>query len=112
MNGWSNYETWNVILWLQNDESLWHEFRSTCRPFLRAGMLKDDLIYCVKMSFIRTYGASITPDGISLNATEINWREIYDASLEWFDVTEPADDVVSIYEEWENSDSFGRNIHD
>ena len=22
-NGWSNYETWNVALWLQNDETLY-----------------------------------------------------------------------------------------
>lgn len=23
MNGWKNYETWNVMLWLGNDESLY-----------------------------------------------------------------------------------------
>jgi len=24
-NGWKNYETWNVALWLQNDETLYRE---------------------------------------------------------------------------------------
>ena len=27
-NGWKNYETWNVALWLQNDEGLYNMARN------------------------------------------------------------------------------------
>ena len=109
-NSWSSYETWNVVLWLQNDESIWIEFRAACRPFIRAGMLKDDLVYCAKMAFIRTYDHPITPDGISLNSPEINWREIFDAACEWFDIDNDVRDET-VYEEWERKDSFGKEIY-
>jgi hypothetical protein len=29
-NGWANYDTWNVMLWLDNEESI---YRDTCRYF-------------------------------------------------------------------------------
>lgn len=32
MNGWKNYETWNVILWVANDERL-YRLASDCRSF-------------------------------------------------------------------------------
>ena len=31
-NGWENYETWNVALWIGNDEGLYREARS-CRDY-------------------------------------------------------------------------------
>jgi hypothetical protein len=32
MNGWKNYETWNVALWIRNDEALYHTARS-CKDY-------------------------------------------------------------------------------
>ena len=31
-NGWKNYETWNVALWLQNDEPLYLAGQALKRP--------------------------------------------------------------------------------
>ena len=65
-NGWSNYETWNVALWIQNDFS----FYSLARDY---GSYPDFLF---QLSFEPDLG-SATPDGVfwddpRLNVTELN----------------------------------------
>lgn len=49
-NGWTNYETWNVALWLGNDESLYR----ICRKHKFYEHVRD-----IIMGF-----ESSTPDGI------------------------------------------------
>jgi hypothetical protein len=31
-NGWTNYETWNVALWMQNDKQL-YRFSKSCNDY-------------------------------------------------------------------------------
>ena len=60
-NGYANYETWNVALWLQNDYGLY--------TFARR---YDD--YSKFVSAIG-FGAA-TPDGVSFASTKLNHNEL------------------------------------
>ena len=65
-NGWSNYQTWNVVLWIQNDEGLYNLART----------LSDykelvDVLY-------QEYGVTETKDGVKFNSPELNRIELDD----------------------------------
>ena len=64
-NGWTNYETWNVVLWIENDEDLYNlvnQFEIACYEDLL-----DVLYDC---------GSKETPDGVKLTDPKINRAEI------------------------------------
>ena len=42
-NGYTNYETWNVMLWLYNEEHLYNELRSMLRPYKGCGIGVGDV---------------------------------------------------------------------
>jgi hypothetical protein len=60
-NGWANYETWNVALWIGNDEGLYlmaREYRRKLNP------------YKAFVEGLRELGGDIalqTPDGVAWN---------------------------------------------
>ena len=58
-NGWANYQTWNVALWLQNDEEL---YGLACQ-YQNWGDLQSHLPHR-------------TPDGLWYNDQNINIKEI------------------------------------
>ena len=65
-NGWTNYETWNVMLWIGNDEGLY--------AFAREHKSYEDFIASLK-----ELGGEIglqTPDGVAWNDSGINRDEI------------------------------------
>jgi hypothetical protein len=53
-NGWKNYATWNVSLWIQNDEIFYDDARRS-RTYA-------EFVECVE-----SYGSTITPDEVSWN---------------------------------------------
>lgn len=54
-NGWANYQTWNVALWLGNDEGLY----SFARGFTDYKAMVEDLRTELNMTE--------TPDGVAFN---------------------------------------------
>lgn len=67
-NGYANYQTWNVCLWISNDESL-YDVASCCKDYegfknmLRAG--------CENMKI-----AYETPDGVAWGDSGVNLAEL------------------------------------
>lgn len=64
-NGWTNFFTWNVCLYIQNDESI---YRLICSNEI--GSYEDllELLY--------ECGSKETPDGVKWNDPKINRAEI------------------------------------
>ena len=61
-NGWTNWETWNVALWIGNDEYLYREARK-CYSYLN---------FVERMGF----ASSATPDGAKYVSPELDLAEL------------------------------------
>ena len=62
-NGWSNYQTWNVALWINNDEGL-YSMALECRD------------YAEFVERMRDLGSTETPDRVAWNDSGINHAEL------------------------------------
>lgn len=97
-NGWTNYETWNVALYLDNDEGIYNFMLEGLRHLLAernddwTGISTQELRELVQSAF----RGDSTPDGVRLSHSEIDWSEISDKLLEMAEgnnlATQPAAD--------------------
>jgi len=94
-NGWNNYETWNVKLWLDNDEGSYYMQREWAEGALESAeateyLTKKDVAIqtvseCVE-EFIDSYrpdlGASMFSDLLGAAISEVDTYEIASAIIE------------------------------
>jgi len=64
-NGWTNYETWNVSFWIQNDQDLYDLVKDFITDY-------DELVNLL----YEEYGVKETKDGVKFNSEKINVVEI------------------------------------
>ena len=90
-NGWKNFETWNVNLWIQNDEGLYGFVRDGLEDLLDnhgndwENVSLTELKELVQDAFNACssgYGGKATPDGVRILDQKINWSEVSDMLLE------------------------------
>jgi len=67
-NGWSNRQTWNVALWIGNEESL----NVLARRISSGGGNYQDLADVL----VHTFGKDATPDGISFTDPALDHEEL------------------------------------
>lgn len=83
-NGWANYETWNVALYLDNDEGIYNFLLEGLRHLLAE---RNDDWTGISLQELRelvcnAFRGDSTPDGVRLSHSEIDWSEISDKLLE------------------------------
>jgi hypothetical protein len=78
--GWKNYETWNILLWLWNDENLDDAVTGQLASIMEEGKppAKIDWYEAFRIVFnaFDEFGMKQTPDGVDLNDPNICWEEI------------------------------------
>jgi hypothetical protein len=88
-NGWSNYETWNVALWMDNEAGSYDHWRSVAQElydeaeatknFTREEVATLDLSNQLKTEHEEAQpdlGASVWADLLGAAMSEVNWYEI------------------------------------
>tara|TARA_Y100000289_G_C3916259_1_gene147608 strand:- start:966 stop:1316 length:351 start_codon:yes stop_codon:yes gene_type:complete len=69
-NGWANHQTWNVALWIGNEESL----NVLARRISSGGGNYQDLAEVL----VHTFGKKETPDGVSFTDPALDHEELND----------------------------------
>lgn len=75
-NGWKNYPTWAVNLWLSNDEGLYRAALEMARNEITIGDLAALYEAWITEDLAPDLGASFAADLLGYSLAQVDWREI------------------------------------
>jgi hypothetical protein len=78
-NGWPNYETWNVMLWMDNEEPAYRYYRARVESVRQAGKRLGGV---GAKAIVKACFGEATPDGVNLESSKIRWGAIAEAMRE------------------------------
>jgi hypothetical protein len=87
-NGWSNYETWLVDLWLDNEQSTYNDIRNLVEenkaeePYIVGDLIKE---YVNDMLDSQLEGSGLAVDLLNSALSEVDFREIAQNHLDELD---------------------------
>lgn len=82
-NGWANRATWNISLWIDNDENLYRAASNAVDKIRSRDTLAETVTPAwakafATVEFESCFGKPETPDGIRTNDPDIDWSQIAD----------------------------------
>jgi len=99
-NGWSNYETWNVKLWMDNDEGSYNYWREQVREVWEdKDHDKDDTITTLAKMLEQEHDDNMPElngcyaDLLGAAMSEVDWYEIAEAMVNDEDLTEDEEET-------------------
>ena len=90
-NGWSNWETWNYKLWLDNDERLYNLINRSAAALVDD---KEAFAKALKFTANKIVGTKLCMDLKKENIPDINFNEIADYILEAFETEREATEDI------------------
>jgi hypothetical protein len=82
-NGWTNYETWNAALWMDNDQYQYARYRELATELLEYhGGYREDALYALAEAMQQDFDANLPDttgvymDILNAAAREIDWQDI------------------------------------
>ena len=85
-NGWTNYETWCVNLWIENEEPSYRHAQDLAKFASRqadpTNGLASSLKFWIENDYTPDLGASLAADLLGAALGEVDWHEIAEAMLE------------------------------